>query len=142
MLLWQVDVTINPHDFVIATCIWSVQIIYLLVSCNKQFFSLRCGARYSSYFDTSRSSRSLFCTLSVETKTKSGSASQREKLLITTYQEVNDLYWSNTCCDDEIVRVDGNIDLPEQHFLNKPNEKLRLPVDTYVSFCLYSMVIS
>ena len=44
-LLWQVDVTINPHNFVIATCIWSVKIIYLLVSCNKQFFSQRPRAR-------------------------------------------------------------------------------------------------
>ena len=39
-----------------------------------------------------------------------------EKLLITTYQEVNDLFRSNTRCDDENVRIGGNIDLPEQHF--------------------------
>ena len=37
--------------------------------------------------------------------------------LLQTYQEVNDSHRSHTCCDDEIVRVDGNIDLPEQHFL-------------------------
>ena len=40
----------------------------------------------------------------------------REKLLITTYQEVNDLFRSNTRCDDENVRVGSNTDLPEQHF--------------------------
>ena len=28
----------NPHVFVIATCVWSEMIIYLLVSCNKQLF--------------------------------------------------------------------------------------------------------
>ena len=36
------------------------------------------------------------------------------KLLITTYQEVNDQHWSNTCCDDENVRTSGNTCLPEQ----------------------------
>ena len=40
----------------------------------------------------------------------------REKLLITTYQEVNDLFRSNTRCDDENVRDGGNTNLPEQHF--------------------------
>ena len=39
MLLWQVGVTTIPHFFVIATWIWSDEIIYLLVSCNKQLFS-------------------------------------------------------------------------------------------------------
>ena len=43
----------------------------------------------------------------------------REKLLITTYQEVNDLFRSNTRCDDENVRDGGNTDLPEQHFHQK-----------------------
>ena len=43
----------------------------------------------------------------------------REKLLITTYQEVNDLFRSNTRCNDENVRVGSNTDLPEQHFNNK-----------------------
>jgi len=38
------------------------------------------------------------------------------ELLITTYQEINDLFWSNTCCNDENVQVDRNIDLPEQQF--------------------------
>ena len=40
----------------------------------------------------------------------------RDKLLITTYQEVNDLIRSNTRCDDENVRDGGNTNLPEQHF--------------------------
>ena len=31
MLLWQVCVATSPHNFVIATCIWSELIIYLLV---------------------------------------------------------------------------------------------------------------
>ena len=40
----------------------------------------------------------------------------RVKLLITTYQEVNDLFRSNTCCDDENERAGSNTSLPEQHF--------------------------
>ena len=38
VLLWQASVATGPHVFVIATCIRSELIIYLLVSCNKQFF--------------------------------------------------------------------------------------------------------
>ena len=52
----------------------------------------------------------------VETQKMSCSIGAREKLLITTYQEVNDLFRSNTRCDDENVRDGGNTDLPEQHF--------------------------
>ncbi len=40
----------------------------------------------------------------------------REQLLITTFQEVDDLDRSETCCDDESERMSGNADLPEQHF--------------------------
>jgi hypothetical protein len=39
-----------------------------------------------------------------------------DSLLITIYQEVNDLLRSNTCCDDENERTGGNTGLPEQHF--------------------------
>jgi len=39
MLLWQVNVAINPHVFVIATSVWSVSIKYLLVNCNKQLWT-------------------------------------------------------------------------------------------------------
>ena len=54
--------------------------------------------------------------LYVKTEEISCSTHRREKLLITTYQEVNDQLWSNTCCDDEIVRAGSNTSLPEQHF--------------------------
>jgi len=37
VLLWQISVTTHPHVFVIATCIWSGEIVYLLVNCNKRF---------------------------------------------------------------------------------------------------------
>jgi len=49
----------------------------------------------------------------------------REKLLITTYQEVNDLFRSNTRCDDENERAGSNTSLPEQHFsiIKKPARK-------------------
>jgi hypothetical protein len=61
VLLWQASVATSPHVFVIATCIWSKEIIYLLVSCNKQFSSAIPGARhlpclYTSYIFFS------FCT--------------------------------------------------------------------------------
>jgi hypothetical protein len=39
-----------------------------------------------------------------------------EICLLQLYQEVNDLFRSNTCCDDENERVSGNTGLPEQHF--------------------------
>ncbi len=39
MSLRQASVTTSPHVFVIATCIWSELIIYVLVSCNKQLYS-------------------------------------------------------------------------------------------------------
>ena len=52
-LLWQISVTTDPHIFVIATCIWSELIIYLLVSCNKQLSSSVACARYLSCLDTS-----------------------------------------------------------------------------------------
>ena len=60
-----------------------------------------------------RHSRDVLC---VETENMSKARGAREKLLITTYQEVNDLFRSNTCCDDENVRDGGNTGLPEQHF--------------------------
>ena len=52
----------------------------------------------------------------VETCEVSSASNWRKQLLITTYQEVNDQLWSNTCCDDENERIGGNTDLPEQHF--------------------------
>ena len=54
--------------------------------------------------------------LCVESENMSKARGAREKLLITIYQEVNDLFRSNTRCDDENVRDGGNTDLPEQHF--------------------------
>ena len=48
VLLWQASIATSPLVFVIATCIWSEEIIYLLVSCNKQLFSCICGARHLS----------------------------------------------------------------------------------------------
>ena len=81
MLLWQSSVATRPLIFVIATCIWSELIIYLLVSCNKQLVqSLTdrqhqlCPITYGShlacdvskdYVDITRSSREKsFCLLS------------------------------------------------------------------------------
>jgi len=58
-------------------------------------------------------------------------------LLITTYQEVNDLFRSKTRCDDENVRVDSNIDLPEQHFSTtkkKKKEEERMSVYVRIFF--------
>ena len=52
----------------------------------------------------------------VKTRQMSCSANPMKKLLITTYQEVNDQIWSNTCCDDENVWIGGNTSLPEQLF--------------------------
>ena len=65
----------------------------------------------------------LLCSVrrGVETWEVSSASNWRRKLLITTYQEVNDQLWSNTCCDDENARIGGNTDLPEQHFLSKWN---------------------
>ncbi len=123
MLLWQASVATSPHVFVIATCIWSELIIYLLVSCNKQFFSTIYRARHLPCLYTYLLS---FCTdfsVCVKTQKMSCPLYWREKLLITTYQEVNDQLWSNTCCDDENVRAGGNTSLPEQHFLTNINEK-------------------
>jgi len=53
--------------------------------------------------------------LEIETNEISCARYRRGKLLITTYQEVKKILRSNTCCNDESVRVDRNIDLPEQH---------------------------
>jgi len=58
-------------------------------------------------------------------------------LLITTYQEVNDLFRSKTRCDDENVRVGSNIDLPEQHFsksIKKKKEEERMSVYVRIFF--------
>jgi len=124
MLLWQASVATNPHVFVIATCFWSEMIIYLLVSCNKQLFSWFCRARHLSCFYTLQVLSVLCNKECVKTRQMSCPLYSRGKLLITTYQEVNDLTWSNTCCDDENVRAGGNTSLPEQHFLfNSVKEK-------------------
>ena len=40
----------------------------------------------------------------------------RDKLLITTYQEVKDTFRSNTCCDDENEQTGSDTSLPEQQF--------------------------
>ena len=123
MLLWQVGVATIPHVFVIATWIWSDEIIYLLVSCNKQLFLCIYGARHVLCLYT------CYKTMiqREEGRVKMGKIwclmDAREKLLITTYQEVNDLIWSYSCCDDENVRDGGNTDLPEQYFLSKTNMK-------------------
>jgi hypothetical protein len=53
----------------------------------------------------------------------SGSAESWEKLLITIYQEVNDLVWSKSCCDDENLRTGDNTGLPEQPFNNSKWKK-------------------
>jgi hypothetical protein len=59
----------------------------------------------------------------VRTKELSRSVRSSETLLITIYQEVNDLLRSNTCCDDENERIGGNTSLPEQHF-QKEKQKI------------------
>ncbi len=46
VLLWQTSVATGPHIFIIATCIWSVKIIYLLVKCNKQSVWSPVGPRH------------------------------------------------------------------------------------------------
>ena len=53
----------------------------------------------------------------VKTSSVGCSESLLKRLLIKTFQEVKDLFRSNIRCDDEIVRIVGNNDLPEQHFL-------------------------
>ncbi len=119
VLLWQASIATSPHVFVIATCIWSELIIYLLVSCNKQFFSRTHRARHLSCLCTFYSLRTWGYPVCVKTWEMSCPLWSREKLLITTYQEVNDQLWSNTCCDDENVRAGSNTSLPEQHFFIK-----------------------
>ena len=57
VLLWQASVATGPHVFVIATCIRSELIIYLLVSCNKQLSKRASCARYSLCLYTYRSER-------------------------------------------------------------------------------------
>ena len=57
VLLWQTSVATGPHVFVIATCIRSELIIYLLVSCNKQLSTRTASARYVGCLDTFRSQR-------------------------------------------------------------------------------------
>ena len=57
VLLWQASVATSPHVFVIATCIRSDLIIYLLVSCNKQFSTQASCARCSRCLYTYRSDR-------------------------------------------------------------------------------------
>mgnify|MGYP006897138972 CR=1 FL=1 len=128
MLLWQISVTTDPRIFVIATCFWSELIIYLLVSCNKQLFSSISSARQPFCSYTYRAFFFPSCVSEcVQTEEMSCVLRWREKLLITTYQEVNDQLWSKACCDDENVRIGGNTDLPEQHcFINRIEESLKL----------------
>jgi hypothetical protein len=136
VLLWQTSVATSPLIFVIATCIWSVKIIYLLVSCNKQFFWGSCRSRHHACPHTFSPSSCLIDVVCVKTSQMSCLAGSAEKLLITTYQEVNDLHWSNTCCDDENVRIGGNTSLPEQHFW-KTNKKWSRYSMTFRSCSVY-----
>ncbi len=48
---------------------------------------------------------SLMNRICVKTTQMSRLTGTPDRLLITTYQEVNDLLRSNTCCDDEIERT-------------------------------------
>jgi hypothetical protein len=94
-----------------------------LVSCNKQPVWRPSAARhlvclYTYYIDKTGRRRKP-----VRTRALSRPAGSSEKLLITIYQEVNDLHWSNTCCDDENERTGGNTSLPEQHFFLIKNDK-------------------
>ena len=108
-------------------------IIYLLVSCNKQLFSTFACARQLSRVSTHRPNTLLeenkqrMCR---DIEKRSRARERREKLLITTYQEVNDHLWSHTRCDDENVRIGGDTDLPEQHFHSKRKYK---PNVSYIS---------
>ena len=79
-------------------------------------FYMTKGIRRTNHVILGRTLRDVVC---VETKNMSSARGAGEKLLITTYQEVNDLFRSNTRCDDENVRDGGNTDLPEQHFHQK-----------------------
>ena len=119
VLLWQISVATDPRVFVIATWMWSEMIIYLLVSCNKQLFSSFACARIFRCLHTSNSQRERASGRCVGTRERSCASERWEKLLITTYQEVNDHLWSHTRCDDENVRIGGDTDLPEQHFSNQ-----------------------
>ncbi len=85
MLLWQASIATSPHVFVIATCIRSVLIIYLLVSCNKQFFSWTHRSRHLSCFYTFYSLHTSGYPVCVKTWEVSRPLRSREKLLITTY---------------------------------------------------------
>ena len=105
-------------------------IIYLLVSCNKQLFSTFACARPLSCPDTSTTCSLSLTVRCVETSKYSSASERREKLLITTYQEVNDHLWSHSRCDDENARIGGNTDLPEQHFHSKRKYK---PNVSYIS---------
>ena len=115
-LLWQTNENISPHVFVIATCIWSENSIYLFVSCNKQTFSWVFETRHLHAPYTFRARAREEKKKSAATKTMSCLRVEHRRLLITFYQEVCGRFRSNTCCDDENVRVDDDISLPEQHF--------------------------
>ena len=45
----------------------------------------------------------------------------------------------NTCCDDEIVWVGGDTDLPEQHFFNNEDENILI---NYAHFHRNDMIVS
>ncbi len=90
VLLWQVSVATNPLIFVIATFSRSVLIIYLLVSCNKQLFSRMREARHLTCLYTFHLFLHFSATRCVKTKKMSRPTDSLRKLLITTYQEVND----------------------------------------------------
>ena len=76
--------------------------------------------------------------LCVKTDQMSWTSHYREKLLITTYQEVNDQHWSNTCCDDENVRASGTTDLPEQHFYQLEEKCVPIPITLSLSLSIYT----
>jgi len=90
--------------------------LYLLVSCNKQFFSTLLRARHFGCPDTLISCNSE--------RTQAMGKNSRDVVLSTTSRKIayynlprgKDRLRSKTRCDDENVRVGSNTDLPEQHF--------------------------
>ena len=66
MLLWQSSVTIEPHVFVIVTCLWKGLIIYLLVSSSFSSYTHSCIVVHSNWFvceqEKSHALRTTFVT--------------------------------------------------------------------------------
>ena len=137
VLLWQANVITDPHVFVIATCIRSELIIYLLVCRNKQLPPRISWAWDLGCLDTSRSRRRTHSDIiratererkrreRVGTIRKPYSEDSWRTFVITTYREANDQIRSNTGCDDENEQTSGDTCLPEQHIsILKMNEKL------------------